>query len=61
VVERMKAVNAGARGEGNGGVIIPELNFTRDGLVAAATVLGLLSENSGRCRLSASPSPSTTG
>jgi len=47
VVERMKAVNAVLGGEGNGGVIIPELNFTRDGLVAAATVLGLLSENSG--------------
>jgi phosphomannomutase len=43
----MKAVNAVLGGEGNGGVIIPELNFTRDGLVAAATVLGLLSENSG--------------
>lgn len=47
VVERMKAVNATLGGEGNGGVILPELNFTRDGLVAAATVLGLLSENAG--------------
>ena len=47
VVERMKAVNAVLGGEGNGGVILPELNFTRDGLVAAATVAGLLSENAG--------------
>ncbi len=47
VVERMKAVNAVLGGEGNGGVILPELNLTRDALVAAATVMGLLSENSG--------------
>ncbi len=47
VVERMKAVNAVLGGEGNGGVILPELNLTRDGLVAAATVMGLLSENTG--------------
>ncbi|MBM3323812.1 phosphoglucosamine mutase, partial [candidate division WOR-3 bacterium] len=47
VVERMKAVSAVLGGEGNGGVILPELNLTRDGLVAAATVMGLLSENAG--------------
>jgi phosphomannomutase len=42
VVERMVEVNAVLGGEGNGGVILPEVNFTRDGLVATATVLGLV-------------------
>jgi len=39
----MEKVQAVLGGEGNGGVILPELNFTRDGLVAAATVIGLVS------------------
>jgi phosphomannomutase len=47
----MEKVQAVLGGEGNGGVILPELNFTRDGLVAAATVIGLLSQ--GREPLSA--------
>ncbi|MBM3313094.1 phosphoglucosamine mutase [candidate division WOR-3 bacterium] len=44
VAERMEKVQAVLGGEGNGGVVLPELNFTRDGLVAAATVIGLLSQ-----------------
>jgi len=44
VADRMEKVQAVLGGEGNGGVILPELNFTRDGLVAAATVIGLLSQ-----------------
>lgn len=44
VVERMRRINAVIGGEGNGGVIVPELNTTRDGLVAAAAVFGLLAE-----------------
>lgn len=44
VVARMREVNAVVGGEGNGGVIVPEVNFTRDGLVAAAIVLGTMAE-----------------
>ncbi|MBN2466426.1 phosphoglucosamine mutase [candidate division WOR-3 bacterium] len=46
VADRMAKVQAVLGGEGNGGVILPELNFTRDGLVAAATVIGLVSQGS---------------
>ncbi|MBM3316194.1 phosphoglucosamine mutase, partial [candidate division WOR-3 bacterium] len=42
VVERMIESEAVFGGEGNGGVILPELNFTRDGLVGMASVLGLV-------------------
>ncbi len=41
VVEAMRAAGAVLGGEGNGGVILPEVNFTRDGLVAAAVALEL--------------------
>ncbi len=51
VADRMEKTQAVLGGEGNGGVILPDLNFTRDGLVAAATVIGLLSQ--GREPLSA--------
>ena len=44
VVEQMRAVGASVGGEGNGGVILPEVNFTRDGLVAAAIALELCAE-----------------
>ena len=44
VADRMEKTQAVLGGEGNGGVILPELNFTRDGLVAAATVIGLVSQ-----------------
>jgi phosphomannomutase len=47
----MEKAQAVLGGEGNGGVILPDLNFTRDGLVAAATVIGLVSQ--GREPLSA--------
>ena len=43
VAGRMEKTEAVLGGEGNGGVILPELNFTRDGLVAAAMVIGLVS------------------
>ena len=42
VVERVRAEKAVLGGEGNGGVILPDVNPTRDGLVAAAVVLGLM-------------------
>ncbi len=39
VVEKMKAVNALIGGEGNGGVIIPELHYGRDALAGIALFL----------------------
>lgn len=48
VLERMLETGAVLGGEGNGGVIVPTINPTRDGLVAAATVLALLSQPSVR-------------
>lgn len=39
VVERMKKVKAVIGGEGNGGVIYPELHYGRDALVGAALIL----------------------
>ncbi|MGB9741919.1 MAG: phosphoglucosamine mutase [candidate division WOR-3 bacterium] len=43
VVQRLVETGAVLGGEGNGGVILPAINLTRDGLVAAATVLALAS------------------
>jgi phosphomannomutase len=45
VVEKMKAVNAVIGGEGNGGIIYPELHYGRDALVGIALFLSLLTEN----------------
>lgn len=42
VAERMVEAGAVIGGEGNGGVILPELHLTRDAAVAAALVLNLL-------------------
>jgi phosphomannomutase len=42
VLERVLETGAVLGGEGNGGVILPSVNPTRDGLVAAAAVLALL-------------------
>lgn len=42
VVEKMKAVNAVVGGEGNGGVILPELHYGRDALVGIALFLSFL-------------------
>jgi phosphomannomutase len=44
VVARMRQVSAVIGGEGNGGVIFPEINYGRDGLVAAALIFNLLVE-----------------
>jgi len=44
VVEKMKKVCAVIGGEGNGGVIYPTINITRDALTGAAIILKLLSE-----------------
>ncbi len=45
VVEKMKAVNAIIGGEGNGGVILPELHYGRDALVGIAIFLTHLAKS----------------
>ncbi|MFM8487425.1 MAG: phosphoglucosamine mutase, partial [Bacteroidota bacterium] len=42
VVEKMKAVNAVIGGEGNGGVIMPDLHYGRDALIGIALFLSHL-------------------
>ena len=44
VVEKMKKVNAIIGGEGNGGIIYPELHYGRDALLGLALFLSLLAE-----------------
>ncbi len=44
VVSRMLEVGAKYGGEGNGGVIYPEINFTRDSLTGVALILDLLTK-----------------
>jgi phosphomannomutase len=44
VVAKMKEVNAVIGGEGNGGIILPELHYGRDALVGVALFLSLLAE-----------------
>jgi len=44
VVEMMKSTNAVFGGEGNGGVILPELHYGRDSLVGVAIVLTYLAQ-----------------
>ncbi len=44
VVEKMKAVNAVIGGEGNGGVILPDLHYGRDALVGIAMILNHLAD-----------------
>jgi phosphomannomutase len=44
VVQKMQAVNAVLGGEGNGGVIVPDLHYGRDALVGTAFVLQHLAE-----------------
>ncbi len=42
VVEMMKSVNAVIGGEGNGGVIVPDLHYGRDALIGVALILSHL-------------------
>ena len=44
VVEKMKAVNAVIGGEGNGGIIVPELHYGRDALIGIALFLSHYAE-----------------
>lgn len=49
VVESMKKNNAVIGGEGNGGVIYPELHYGRDSLVGIALFLTHLAKTKGKC------------
>ncbi|MBC7125081.1 MAG: phosphoglucosamine mutase [Bacteroidales bacterium] len=49
VVTKMKEVNAVVGGEGNGGVILPELHYGRDALVGIALFLTLLAKSGKKC------------
>ena len=49
VVEKMKATNAVIGGEGNGGVIFPELHYGRDALVGIALFLTYMAETGMKC------------
>ena len=49
VVAKMKETGAVIGGEGNGGVIYPELHYGRDALVGIALFLTFLAKNGGKC------------
>ncbi len=49
VVEKMKEVKAVIGGEGNGGVIYPELHYGRDALVGIALFLSYLAKSNMKC------------
>lgn len=49
VVDKMKEVNAVIGGEGNGGIIYPELHYGRDALVGIALFLTLLAKKDMSC------------
>ncbi|MEO6166707.1 MAG: phosphoglucosamine mutase [Chitinophagales bacterium] len=49
VVRKMKAVNAVIGGEGNGGIIYPELHYGRDALVGVALFLSHLATSGLKC------------
>lgn len=58
VVKKMKEVNAVIGGEGNGGVILPELHYGRDALVGIAIFLTQLAKSGKRCSALRSSYPS---
>jgi len=49
VVEKMKETNAIIGGEGNGGIIYPELHYGRDALVGIALFLTYLAKSGKKC------------
>ncbi|MCL2167567.1 MAG: phosphoglucosamine mutase [Lentimicrobiaceae bacterium] len=49
VVEKMKDTNAIIGGEGNGGVILPELHYGRDALVGIALFLSFMAKTKLKC------------
>lgn len=50
VVEKMKETNAVIGGEGNGGIIYPELHYGRDSLVGAALFLTFMAKSGKSCK-----------
>lgn len=44
VGKKMQAINSPVGGEGNGGIICPEVHYTRDAIAGMALILGLLAE-----------------
>ncbi len=60
VVKKMKEVNAVIGGEGNGGVILPELHYGRDALVGIALFLTQLAKSGKRCSALRSSYPNYT-
>ncbi len=50
VVNRMKEVNAVIGGEGNGGIIVPDLHYGRDALIGIALFLTHLAQSKKRAR-----------
>ena len=57
VVEKMREVNAIIGGEGNGGIIYPELHYGRDALVGIALFLSSLAEFGKSCSMLRSKFP----
>lgn len=51
VVEKMKEVNAVIGGEGNGGIIYPELHYGRDALVGIALLLTYMAKSGLKCSI----------
>jgi phosphomannomutase len=49
VIEKMKATNAVIGGEGNGGVILPELHYGRDALAGIALFLSFMAKTKLKC------------
>src|ERR1700750_2248023 len=47
VVTRMKEVNAVIGGEGNGGIIVPDLHYGRDALIGIGLFLSALAQSKG--------------
>lgn len=49
VVEKMKEINAVIGGEGNGGIILPELHYGRDSLIGIALFLTYMAKSKKSC------------
>lgn len=59
VVTKMKAVNAVIGGEGNGGIIVPDLHYGRDALIGIALFLTHLAHEKKASRSCVTPIPTT--
>ena len=57
VSKKMKAINAHIGGEGNGGIICPEVNYTRDAVTGMALILGYMAQRKQKISILASEIP----